>query len=261
MIFIPDEKKNALKVRKKSIPYQTLAVIYNRVMRHVNYSQWATYIATIIRKSQSIEIALLDIGCGTGEFIREMGILGYSCDGCDPSEAMLQVAQLNNPHKKFWVDKLPELEQTRGGIYNVITCLYDTINYLSGLALLEQALNRVYTLLPARGMFIFDVVSKKFCELYFDDVKEEEIVNKQYAYSRKSYFNKSQSEQVNEFIIYTPSGIFEERHIQKIFSFSDIENLIRDRTPFKILNIYEDFTFFKAEANSDRAHFILKKSE
>ena len=108
-------------------------------------------------------------------------------------------------------------------------------------------------------MFIFDVVGQKFCELYFNNVEEEEIIDRDYAYSRKSYYIKSTSEQINEFVIYTPAGIFEEKHVQRIYPLLDIEKIIKQETPFKILNIYEDFTFFNADTNSDRAHFVLKR--
>lgn len=247
-------------MRKKSIPYQQLAIIYNQVMRHVNYSHWARYITSVIQKQGAAGKRLLDIGCGTGEFIYQIGNLGFSADGCDPSSSMLKIAQEKNPGRKFWLDQLPELGHTQSQNYPVVTCLYDTMNYLDSASTLLQALQRVYELLPPEGLFIFDVVSEEFCRLYFHQVDEKEILNPKYAYVRESYYHKAKTEQVNQFTIYTPEGIFEEKHIQKIFPFSQIEQIITQNTSFEMIDVYEDFTFFTAGKNSNRAHFILKKA-
>jgi len=247
-------------LRKKSMPYQQLANIYNQVMRHVNYSHWAQYIAAVIQKQGIAGERILDIGCGTGEFIFEIGKLGFPADGCDPSPSMLQIAQEKNSSRKFWLDRLPELVHTPSQHYPVVTCLYDTMNYLESDSAWLQTLLRVYELIPPEGLFIFDVVSEEFCRLYFHQVEEKEIINSSYAYVRESNYHKTRSEQVNQFTIYTPEGIFEEKHIQKIFPFSQIEQIITRNTPFEILDIYEDFTFFTAGKNSNRSHFILKKA-
>lgn len=244
---------------QKSIPYQQLAIIYNQVMRHVNYPQWARYITAVIHKQGVPGKHFLDIGCGTGEFIFQMGKLGFQVDGCDPSPSMLKIAQSKNPTNKFWLDQLPELHHTPAQHYAAITCLYDTINYLESISILQQAIQRVYELLLPEGLFIFDVVSEEFCKNYFHEVNDKEVINSKYAYVRKSYYRQPQSEQVNHFTIYTPEGIFEETHIQKIFPFPVIQQVISQHTAFEILEIYDDFTFFPMNTNSDRAHFILKK--
>jgi ubiquinone/menaquinone biosynthesis C-methylase UbiE len=246
--------------RQKSIPYEQLAIIYNQVMRHVNYSHWARYIAALMQKQGAPGEKILDIGCGTGEFVYEIGNLGLPADGCDPSVSMLKIAQLKNPTRKFWLDQLPELIHIQAQNYATITCLFDTMNYLQSIPVLLQAVRRVYEFLPPEGLFIFDIVSGEFCRNYFHKVAEKEILDTKYAYVRDSYFNKAKSEQINQFTIYTPDGIFEEKHIQKIFPFSQIEQAISQNTSFEIMAVYEDFSFFTAEKNSNRAHFILKKA-
>ena len=245
--------------RQKSIPYEQLAIIYNQVMRHVDYSHWARYIAAMMQKQGAPGEKILDIGCGTGEFVHEIGILGFPADGCDPSASMLKIAQMKNPTRKFWQDKLPELIHVQAQNYATITCLYDTMNYLQSVPALLQAVQRIYEFLPPEGLFIFDIVSAEFCRKYFHEVTEKEILDTNYAYIRKSYFNNVKSEQINQFTIYTPNGIFEEKHIQKIFPFSQIEQAICQNTRFEVIAIYEDFSFFIAKKNSNRAHFILKK--
>ncbi len=241
------------------IPYQMLAAIYDQVMRHVDYRQWAKYIESLFCKNQFKSPTILDIGCGTGQLAQQLSLLGYRTDGCDLSPQMLDIARVKNPEGKFYRDQLPGLEQTEMSVYPVITCLYDTMNYLTTLEQFGEALSRIFTLLPSPGIFIFDIVSENFCLQYFDNVDEQEVVNKTYAYKRSSYYIKARSEQVNKFSIFTPEGIYEETHVQKIYPYHSIKKLIRESTPFHLEGVFEDFTFYPATTNSNRAHFVLRK--
>lgn len=245
---------------EESLPYKALAPIYNQVMKHVNYQHWAKYTASIIRKNCPANVRILDVGCGTGELIFHLTSMGFKVDGCDPSREMLKIARKRNPRSNLQTDRLPELKTIPDGEYQVITCLYDTINYLPTLPIFSDSVIRIYNLLPKDGLFIFDVVSEKMCQLYFHGVDEQEVIDQSFAYTRRSFFNKANSQQVNEFSIYTPWGIFEEKHVQKIYSFQEIEQTILNDSKFNIVNVYEDFTFFPAEKGSNRAHFVLKKA-
>lgn len=245
--------------RIQSAPYIALAPIYEHVMRHVNYQQWAHYIDSVIKKLDIKPEKVLDIGCGTGNFIREMSLLGYQVAGCDPSGEMLKIAQSNNPGVSFREDEMPQLSHMMDTFYHLVTCMYDTMNYLTSLDIFAEALNRIYRLLQPGGYFIFDVVSEKFCQMYFHHADEEEVVNDLFAYSRRSFFKKATSQQYNYFTIYTPQGIFEEQHVQKIYPYARIKTLIKVKTLFHFETAYEDFSFYEAGNNSDRIHFILKR--
>jgi ubiquinone/menaquinone biosynthesis C-methylase UbiE len=259
MIESLPEEGNADLGRKKCAAYVALAPIYEHVMRHVNYRQWAHYIDTVIKKLNVKSKKALDIGCGTGTFIQEMNLLGYQIEGCDSSEEMLQIARTNNPNTIFWKDRLPQLSGIPVNSFQLVTCMYDTMNYLRSIDIFVEALNRIYQVLQPGGYFIFDVVSEKFCQMYFHHADEEEVVNENYAYSRKSFFKKTTSQQYNYFTIYTPQGIFEEEHVQKIYPFSQIKKMIKAKTSFHIEAAYEDFSFYDAGQNSDRIHFILMR--
>jgi SAM-dependent methyltransferase len=222
---LPLDKIDPL-TRKKSEPYKALAPIYNHIMRHVNYSSWAIYLSSIIKKINFETDLILDMGCGSGQLIREMVKLGYHLEGCDPSPEMLEIAQKDNPGIKFWTDSLPELSNTKSSDYHLITCLYDTMNYLQDLGEFQKALQGISGLLCPEGYLIFDVVSEQFCKLYFDNADEEEVIDDNYAYSRHSYYMEKTSQQINKFLIYSPFGIVEEIHVQKIYPFRILKRLI-----------------------------------
>ncbi|GAB4365967.1 MAG: class I SAM-dependent methyltransferase [Calditrichia bacterium] len=236
-----------------------MAQIYDHIMRHVEYDRWARYVSRIIRNFLEIQLRLLDVGCGTGKLIRELAKIGIQADGCDPCEQMLEIAKKSHPDSHFWKDRLPALERVAPQQYSMITCLYDTINYLPSLQEVEETLQRMNQVLPPKGLFVFDAVSAELCQYYFHQASEKEVLSKDYAYSRHSYFDRNSSLQINEFIIYTPRGVFEEKHVQKIFAFSDIRSVILAEDSFELLGVFDGFTFCDATEDSNRAHFILKK--
>lgn len=241
-------------------PYTRLAQVYDQIMNHVNYRRWAKYIAAILkREGLGPEQKMLDIGCGTGRFLIEMQCLGFMGDGCDPSRAMLQVAGKHLAPGRLYVSTLPDMQNIAIRRYQIMTCLYDTMNYLTEEQLFEKSLQNIFMKLPPGGIFIFDLVSRTHCEHYFQNYSDSEVLSKQLAYSRESYFDVQQSLQINWLRIYTPEGVFEEIHHQKIYDFEQIESIIRLKTNFMLLGIYDEFSFSTANSRSGRAHFVLRK--
>lgn len=240
-------------------PYSALAPVYDLMMAHVNYRRWAAYISRIISRAELARVRLLDVGCGTGKFAREMQKLGYSVDGCDASPEMLKIFRKRLPQNHSFCCRLPQLDEVPRNNYNVITCLYDTLNYLIQERELLEAIQIIYQKLDSPGLFIFDMVSSFHCQQYFRDYVEREVLNERYAFERRSHYDARQQLQWNRIKIFTPDGIFEEVHQQRIYDFTEIIDLIRRETRFIIQDVYRDFTFRPVKVDSGRAHFVLAK--
>jgi SAM-dependent methyltransferase len=241
-------------------PYTKIAEYYDQIMQHVNYPEWAEYVATIFEQEGfGTENALLDIGCGTGKFLEEIKKLGYHGDGCDPSADMLAIAGKRLPDCQFFNSGLPEIPDILAGKYALMTCLYDSLNYLPDEAAIEHSLNSVYEKLKTPGIFVFDLVGEIHCKYYFKNYIDSEVLDENIAYSRESKYDCEEQIQYTWVRIYTPEGVFEEVHQQKIFDFYRIKTLIQRRSGFKLVNVYDEFSFDKINARSGRAHFVLKK--
>jgi SAM-dependent methyltransferase len=139
-------------------PFATIAPYYDRLMSFVNYPSWVVYIEKIIQLSSVKEKFLLDLACGTGVCLELWSKNGYSVIGLDKSLAMLEVCHeklvgqddvllINGNMQSF---KL-------GRQVPVITCLYDSLNYLLTEAELLSCFRRVHDALRTDGVFVFDM--------------------------------------------------------------------------------------------------------
>jgi SAM-dependent methyltransferase len=127
-------------------------------MSFVNYPSWVAYIEKIIALSQVKESTILDLACGTGVCLELWQSKGYKVIGLDRSMSMLQVCRgkirgngpallINGDMRNFSLGrKMP-----------VITCLYDSLNYLLAEADLLRCFQRVHDALRSDGVFIFDM--------------------------------------------------------------------------------------------------------
>jgi len=246
---------------RETPPYSELAKVYDRMMAHVNYRQWADYVIAILKKEYLWPgRELLDIGCGTGRFLEEAERRGQLGDGCDPSPHMLKVARERLGRSQFYQSALPELPGVPAGAYQVFTCLYDTMNYLLDTASVARALIRIFENLRTPGLFIFDLVSEVNCRHYFHNYRDSDVLSETCAYYRESRYDVAEKMQFNWIRVYSEEGIFQEEHRQRIYDFDEIEAIILEHTHFEIRNIYGEFSFRRATPRSGRAHFVLKKS-
>ena len=69
--------------------HKEFAEIYDIFMKYVNYDEWYKFLQMFIKKKGTI----LDLGCGTGEFILRFLKDGFTVVGVDLSEKMLEMSE------------------------------------------------------------------------------------------------------------------------------------------------------------------------
>jgi SAM-dependent methyltransferase len=140
-------------------PYRQFAQFYDHVM--------GDPIAPVIKSSfersrrrYDIRFAsAADIGCGTGTFLLH---LSRFCDvlyGVDRSAAMLAQARrkLRGANVRFLQQDLRVLRLPQR--VDLITCMFNTLNYLTTAAGVQAALQRVRENLRDGGQLVFDVIT------------------------------------------------------------------------------------------------------
>lgn len=101
---------------------------------------------------------VVDLGCGSGLWARELTKSGYRVLGLDISEEMIEIARKRVPEAEFRVDSLFAADLPP---CYVITAIGEVLNYLFDWANDRRGLARlfrdIYGALHPGGMFIFDV--------------------------------------------------------------------------------------------------------
>ncbi|HEX9974446.1 MAG TPA: class I SAM-dependent methyltransferase [bacterium] len=242
-------------------PYSKLAGIYDDVMSHVDYKQWARYIQKVIMKWCPEATKILDISCGTGSLLAKFDSNRYRLFGFDLSFNMVMEAE-----RKFhplqipillWCGNMKSFRLKKN--VDVVICLYDSINYLLNFEAWSRCFDCVFDSLNDQGIFIFDICTEKNSLKYFRNYIERKNRN-QYQYLRASKYSSETNIHTNRFEIAFSSGSqkYVEIHQQYIFPVKDVLDFI-SKSKFEYLCAYDGFTFRSAHRNSLRIHFILKK--
>ncbi len=109
--------------------------------------------------SRSDNFSLLDIACGTGSHLIEMGKRGFDVSGFDISPKMIEYAkskaEINNIHANLWVDNMVSFktEKLFGCAINLLT----GFNYLLRNEDVEEHLKRVALSLNQGGLYIIEM--------------------------------------------------------------------------------------------------------
>ena len=247
----------------KQAPYATLADIYDYIMRHVDYDNWARYIDSIMRRFGHRPANLVDLACGTGNLTFELDQLEYAVTGVDSSPGMLRVAREKAAGREREIDFLPgDLRQLSGlGPFDAAVCVYDSFNYLLTAAEVSRALEEVFQILLPHSLFVFDVCTEQNSLRYFRDLNDAEA-GPGFSYRRHSYYTRRKRMQYNHFFIEFEgrTEVSEELHQQYIYPWRDLVAHIK-ASPFELLDAFDGFTFEKGSARSERIHFVLRCPE
>jgi SAM-dependent methyltransferase len=132
--------------------YVEFAGFYDQIMgdRSVDVARVRAYITRFHPAARS----LLELGCGTGAMLAGLAP-GLEMTGLDRSPEMLAVAARTIPGAKLVRADMTAF--SLGARYDVVICVFDTLNHLPRLAGWRAMFDRVHEHLADRGLFVFDV--------------------------------------------------------------------------------------------------------
>lgn len=100
--------------------------------------------------------AVLDLGCGPGDYVDSLARAGYRGVGIDSSAVMIEQAQAKR-QGKFYNLSFSEISQLDEG-FECVYCVGNSLSYLPKDAL-QPFLKDVFQLLKSSGIFILQVVN------------------------------------------------------------------------------------------------------
>lgn len=139
--------------------YNEFAAIYAAGAYPQFSRQMAAVIPSLLTALKSQPKTLLDIACGEGTFAIAMAQQGFDVTGIDQSSEMLSIAKRKAKRhvRKAVFQRMDmrnlELQET----FDLITCWFDSLNYLLTNKDLETTFKGVHAHLNSGGFFIFDM--------------------------------------------------------------------------------------------------------
>ncbi len=195
---------------------------------------------TILFNENLVIDSLLDLGCGTGEFIKKC-IEGYGSEliieGLDKSEAMLEVARKKIGYNDMVLHNQDMIEMYINKKYDCVTCFFDTINHINDKKSIAKIFKKVYNITYKGGIFIFDIVTtecvcnwkKRDC-ITIDNIKIE----------RKIDYNTDDNiiTSTLEFEL-DSSTMYKVDVTEKVYSLADIK-LLLEQGGFSKIKVYDE---------------------
>jgi SAM-dependent methyltransferase len=135
--------------------YDRLAPFYDELTREHDYGVWTRHLERTALRFGVRDRRLLDAACGTGKSFVPFLERGYEVTGCDISRAMLALARAKAPQAELFTADVRELGEV--GEFDLITCLDDAVNYLTGELDLDLAFGALGRNLAVDGVLVFDL--------------------------------------------------------------------------------------------------------
>lgn len=231
--------------------YGFFADRYDGYMAHVDYEIWYLrltewYHSYVGGSPQKV----LELACGTANVAVRFVQSGARVDACDISVQMLENAaqkQLRpNLYQASLTDPIP------GRDYELIICLFDSINYLLQVSQIKDCLAEVYEALVPGGLFVFDISTLLNSMENFSDVCNYQQEEKSHMY-HEAFYVPGKRLQISRLHLFKPRAagyaMLREEHLQKVYLAQEMIDII-SQSPFKLTAIH---------TTDSRANFYPKK--
>lgn len=212
--------------------YEELAGYYDQLVGDEQAAaDWEAWVTAWLKTGD-----VLDCACGNGRITSRLN-RHLDMTGMDLSPAMIGQAYQTDPSICWKTGDMTNLEGY--GKYVGITCLCDSINYLTEAEQLEAFFQEAWAHIKPEGLLLFDMHAADRLEEFADGWEEtgtfEDGCQVQW---------EIQSEDGKVFQLFTfwlPDGsMVQENHVQRVWCPAEVEQLLTN-TGFEVLDVTTDF--------------------
>ena len=244
--------------------YRELAAVYDRLMRHIDFTQYTDFYIKLAERHKWAGGSILDLACGTGNISLELLKRGYNVTGVDISADMLSEAD-----KKLYqagyspqlicqdIRELAVLQQ-----FSFVLCAFDSVNYILKEKDIKKVFSHVNKALLSEGLFIFDMHS---------DYKVKEVLgnntftyeDEDIFYTWQNNFDEKRSVCRMKLDIFTlaSEGLYrriEGFHEQRFYPIDIVMQLL-EAEDFEVLGVYGDQKVKSPGPTTERVFFVARK--
>ncbi len=249
-----------------SVPYQHLSKVYDLLQTGAFSAKMVDYAFDLLRRLKHQPTRVLDLCCGTGTAAVLMAQRGLEVHALDGSAEMLKIARrkfrdsgcmLKSYHQTLPKISLPQLK----GKIDLVTCFYDSLNYVTVKHDLLETFKRVHRLMTPEGVFIFDMNTPWGLETYW--TKTNAGHQEGMAWIWKADYIPAKKIADLLAITFVKSGKswqrYDEHHVERGYDISELTTLLH-RAEMKIALLYKCFTFNEPDEETGRIAIAAVKA-
>ncbi len=213
--------------------YGEYASVYDR-SGQTHFSVMAEmYLREILRRHPAPGNRMLDLACGTGTLAVLQAENGWEVVGLDASRAMLEAARWKQAVAGVYVT-FAEADMRCFALpraVDLVTCFYDSLNYLLSPADLACCFGSVHRALVPGGVFCFDLATQFFLRHYWQGIETYE--DDGYSQVMESSFDEATGLStlvLRGAIQDAPGSVrrFQEIHVEQAYPPEVVDTLLRE---------------------------------
>lgn len=227
--------------------YRNFSYYYDEIMDEIEYNLWYEFVKPYLKANDTI----LDLACGTGTLPIILAQDGYQVSGLDLSSEAIYVAQektkMNHLDINYHIKDMSNFNLNEK--FNVITCFFDSINFLNHDEV-KRLLDMVNNHLNPNGYFIFDIFTKSKMKSFNHTKLKRKLAFSKYKWKMK----------VKNDILYHDIKIIDNKEIineKYLEYYYDYQELLDNR--FELVKLCTDFKDEVDFKNGERLLVVLKK--
>ncbi len=254
---------------KTDEPYTQFSRVYDLMGADQHSAKMVAYTFSLFRKFGIRVSDGLDLCCGTGTAIALFLDQGVHMAGLDKSASMLAVAEkkLAGRGVELFRMALPnfriEQPQRPGTLrtFELVTCFYDSLNYLKNARELKSAFRSVYRHLTPGGWFIFDMNTPDALKVIWDS-QTSAHAQEDLAWIWENSYQKRTNTATLRTTFFVRRGKlwerFDEEHVERAYDNALIRRLLKE-VGFRIKGFYRCFTFQPPGKKTYRICGVVRK--
>jgi SAM-dependent methyltransferase len=256
-------------VMRTGKPYTRFAQVYDLMGADRHSAKMVEYSFKIFRRFNIKATCGLDLCCGTGTAISLFLDQRLQMSGMDQSAAMLALAarKLKGKGVKLYQKSLPRFKILRDSDsrktrkFDLITCFYDSLNYLKNARELKTAFRSVYNHLHKGGWFIFDMNTPAALKIIWGGQVYADAKDNLAWVWKNTYHEKTRSATCHAtfFVKQDKSWErFDEEHVERAYDNAILIRLLRE-AGFQIKGFYRCFGFVQPKRGTYRICGVAKR--
>lgn len=224
----------------------------------IDYDAWCDYIENMFSLYGVSPDTLCELACGTGNMTSRLSSRGYKMTGVDISPQMLRVADEKTEDVSYICSDMARLELKDK--YDSFLCMIDGLNYVITPKAIINTFKTVKNHLNENGVFIFDISSQyKLREIIGNETFIHSEYDVFYSWENRFIEKFNLSDMLLNFFVRNGEQYtrFEERHLQRGWSVSEMETMLK-KAGFTEINIYNELTFDAPTDKTERLVFVCR---